>query len=111
MDKDILVEGNKLYSAETCVFVDRRTNTFLIDRGAARGEWPIGVSKKKSSGKFQANCRNTFSGKGEYLGYFDSPVDAHCAWRKRKHELACKLAEIQDDPRVSAALIRRFKGQ
>ena len=108
LDKDILIEGNKVYSAETCVFVTRMVNTFIIDRGAARGEWKIGVSWHKGAGKFQSMCKNPFTKKLEYLGYFDCEQAAHEAWRKRKLELAHELAAIQTDPRVAKALINRY---
>ena len=64
LDKDILFEGNKVYSAETCVFVSGMVNNFTIDRGAARGEWLIGVYWNKRNGKFQAQCNNPFTKKG-----------------------------------------------
>ena len=108
LDKDILIEGNKVYSAETCVFVTRMVNTFIIDRGAARGEWMIGTSWHKAAGKFQSMCKNPFTKKLEYLGYFDCEQAAHEAWRKRKLELAHELAAIQTDPRVAKALINRY---
>jgi len=47
LDKDILFEGNKLYSKETCVFVSSVVNIFTTDRGASRGEWLIGVNWSK----------------------------------------------------------------
>lgn len=108
LDKDLLFEGNKLYSPETCVFVSPMVNTFTLDRGNDRGEWMIGVSWHKGKGKFQANCSNPFTKKQEYLGYFSSELEAHEAWRKRKLELAHELAAIQEDPRVAKALIDRY---
>lgn len=107
LDKDLLFVGNKVYSAETCVFVPKEVNLFTIDRGADRGEWPIGVYRHKS-GKFQAECNNPFTKKGEYLGLFTCELEAHQEWLKRKLELAHLLAAEQTDERVAKALIERY---
>ena len=108
LDKDILFEGNKVYSPETCVFVSGMVNKFTTDSGAARGEWLIGVCWDKEKNKFQAYCNNPFTKKKEYLGYFACEQEAHNAWLKRKLELAKELAVIQTDPRVAEALINRY---
>lgn len=108
LDKDLLFEGNKVYSAETCVFVTPMVNTFTVDCGAARGEWLVGVHWSKAAGKFQSSCSNPFTKKQEYLGLFTTEQQAHNAWAKRKLELAHELAAIQTDPRVAKALIDRY---
>lgn len=108
LDKDILVAGNKIYSPKFCVFVTKTTNTFLTDRKLHRGDYPLGVSWKLNIGKYQAECSNPFSGKSEYLGVFHTAEEAHLAWRKRKHEISCQLADIQEDIRVANALRSRF---
>lgn len=108
LDKDLLSEGNKVYSQDTCVFVDKMTNSFVTDRAAARGEWPIGVCFDEQDRKFQAQCKNPFTKKYEYLGYFTCPEQAHLAWRKRKHELACQLADLQIDERVAFVLRNKY---
>jgi len=108
LDKDLLLEGNKLYSPETCVFVSPMVNKFTNDRGAARGEWLIGVCWDKKKAKFMSLCGNPFTKKQEYLGLFTCEQEAHQAWLKRKLELAHLLAAEQEDPRVAEALIRRY---
>ena len=108
LDKDLLFEGNKVYSAETCVFVTRMVNMFTTDRGNGRGEWLIGVHWSKDTNKFRSQCNNPFTKKQECLRYFDSEQEAHNEWLKRKLELAKELAAIQTDPRVAEALINRY---
>jgi hypothetical protein len=110
LDKDLLKVGNKEYNPENCVFVTKIVNTFLIDCGKARGEFPLGVTFNKKDMKFRASCRNPFTGKQEYLGSFDDPIKAHLVWKKRKHELAYQLADSEyvTDERVAQALRTRY---
>lgn len=108
LDKDLLIEGNKVYSSETCVFVSGAVNNFTTDSGATRGEWLVGVDWHKAAKKFRAKCSNPFSGEQEHLGLYTSEKEAHNAWLKRKLELAHELAAIQTDERVAKALIDRY---
>ena len=108
LDKDLLFEGNKVYSLETCVFVTKEVNLFTTDSGATRGEWLIGVHWHKKANKFVSLCSSPFTKKQEYLGMFTCEQEAHEAWLKRKIELAYELAAIQTDERVAKALIYRY---
>ena len=108
LDKDIISPGSKLYSPDTCAFVLQATNSFVIARDACRGEYPIGVSLFKRTGKYQARCNNPFTEKNEHLGYFLTQEEAHEAWRKRKHELAQLVAATESDIRVVEALKNRY---
>ncbi len=108
LDKDIIVPGNKLYSPDTCAFVLPATNSFVIASDASRGDYPIGVTLYKRTGKYSAYCENPFIRKGEHLGYFSTQEEAHEAWRKRKHELAQLVANTESDPRIVEALKKRY---
>jgi hypothetical protein len=109
LDKDLLVPGNKVYSPETCIFVSSEVNMFLVDRGASRGEWPIGVYFEKGNNKFKAQCSSIDSDKNRNLGRFDTPEEAHQAWLNCKLDQAYVLAARQTDLRVAAALISMYK--
>lgn len=109
LDKDLLFAGNKIYSPETCCFIDTQTNNFLIDRKADRGSLMLGVTSRAGSGKFTARCMNPFTRKSCFIGDFKTEIEAHLAWKARKHEFALSLAEKQSDTRASAALMVRFK--
>lgn len=104
LDKDIIIKGNKVYSPDACSFVDQATNKFIMDGASIRGNQPIGVSCCPKTGRFKAYCKNPFSLTQDYLGMYDCPNQANAAWRNKKHELACRLADIQSDERVSKAL-------
>ena len=108
LDKDLLFEGNKVYSKETCAFVTSEVNSFTSDCGASRGEWLIGVDWNKGVEKFRSKCSNPFTKKLEHLGLFLDELEAHQAWLKRKLELAHLLAAEQTDERVAKALIERY---
>ena len=108
LDKDILLEGNKVYSAETCVFVSGMVNSFTTDCGTARGELPIGVHWDKGSNKFRSQCRNPITNKKEYLGRFTCEQEAHQVWQVRKLEIAHLLAAEQTDDRVARVLVERY---
>jgi len=108
LDKDILFPGNKVYSAEKCVFISPFVNTFVVECTSLRGKWPIGVYLN-SNNKFQAQCQNGFTKVNEYLGSFDTPEEAHGAWLTRKLELDKLLAAEQGDPRVAKALVERYE--
>lgn len=110
LDKDILIKNNKVYSPETCVFIPQTVNKFLLDSGASRGNYPIGVSFNKKDGKFHSHCCNPFTKKYEYLGCFTCSNEAHLAWKSRKQKLALELADsvYVGDPRVKLALKTRY---
>lgn len=79
LDKDILKEGNKMYSPEACCFVPKFLNIFLKDN--KRGDFQLGVHMVHN-GKFKAQCR--VDGKVKCLGTFRTPEEAHCAWQTAK---------------------------
>ena len=109
LDKDVLSHGNKIYGPQTCVFVSRAVNAFVIESDASRGKYLIGVSWHKVIQKFSSTCNNPVTKKGESLGYFTSEIEAHQAWLKRKLEHAKLLAAEQNDPRVAKALVERYE--
>lgn len=109
LDKDILVLGNKTYSPDTCVFVEDKVNRFIVSDFKPAKDLPLGVSMERT--RLLARCSNPFTGKTERVGYHKTPEEAHLAWKARKHELACQLADSEyvTDDRVREALRNRYK--
>lgn len=108
LDCDLLSDGRAIYSPETCLFIPNVVNRFMADSFAIRGAYPVGVHKVTGKNCFQSRCRNPITGKKESVGYFDNPDDAHNAWRLRKHEIACMLADMQKNNLVADALRQKY---
>ena len=106
LDKDTLTLGNKVYSEDQCVFIGAALNSFLTNRKAARGPYPLGVGMWK--GRYFAYCNNPFTLRMDHLGRFSSAELAHEAWRQRKHQHACTYADMQTDQRIADALRNRY---
>lgn len=85
IDKDILVEGNKLYSENTCVLVPAALNTFFLSHNASRGLYPQGVTLH-GCGKFQASI--IIDKRARHLGLFLNIDDAFQAYKIAKEKEA-----------------------
>ena len=108
LDKDLLIDGNKVYSPETCSLVPSPINNLFLDSGAKRGEYPIGVHYSKRDNVFVA--RLNINGRKTHLGHFDSPIKASEAYQKAKKEyVKQKALEWQNriDERLFNALMAK----
>lgn len=96
LDKDLLVRGNKEYSPDTCIFVSNKVNAFLAiySPKLKESKLPIGVTKSK--GKFISQASD---GKGikVSLGTYETPEDAHNAWKKQKLSVLKDLIASEDE--------------
>jgi len=103
LDKDILIYGNKIYSADRCVFISSELNTLLGSCASVRGIYPVGVHF--ANGKFVSAIR--IKCKTTHLGRFTTVMKAHEAWQKAKAEIIEQAASEQTDERIKNALMLR----
>ena len=106
LDKDLLVKGNKIYSESTCVFIPKEINQLLVKSTASRGDYLIGVTFEKSSGKFISQI--SVNGRNVKIGRFKTEIEAFEAYKEGKENVLRGLAEkwkSQIDPRAYEALI------
>ena len=96
LDKDLLIKGNKVYSETTCVFLPQEINTLLVKNTASRGEHLIGVSWSKTNRAFKATVRRN-KGKPEYLGYFNTELEAFNAYKQAKESFIKEQANNWKD--------------
>lgn len=107
LDKDLLVQGNKLYSEDTCCLLPRDINCAILSGGIHREDLPMGVYSIKKSGKYYAAVRKY--NKNTHLGVFNTIDEAAEAYRIAKKAHLKELANLWKEaiePKVFEALIR-----
>lgn len=114
LDKDFLVENNKVYSPDTCVFLPHRLNSFTLSCGKLRGKFPVGVNYQNKpkhminelSKPYVSNISNQV-GKRTHLGRYLTPQEAHQAYLKAKlKQCEAYLVEFKDEFLIAKGLIR-----
>lgn len=91
IDKDILIKGNKVYSAETVSLVPKLINSLFTNGRKNRGDYPLGVYFDEERQKFRA-CMS-FMGDRLKLGTFDTEEEAFARYKEYKEDLINDIAE------------------
>ena len=92
LDKDILIQNNKIYSPETCCFVPERINLLFVFKN--RGELPTGVSKSRK--QYSANCSvldENNKSKRIYLGLYKTIDEAFAIYKEFKETYIKQIAD------------------
>lgn len=107
LDKDILIQSNRVYGPDTCCFVPKQLNQLLAHKRSNQGLHPTGVSYFRNRGNYIAQIG--IDGKNKTLGYFETPELAEAAYKIAKTNDIRRQAELwktQIDPRVYVALLK-----
>ena len=89
LDKDILFDGNRMYSPNTCVISPQRINMLFMKK-PNKYNLPNGI-KPSSKGRYESKYN------GKYLGVFDSIEDAIMAHDIAKSEALIQIANEYKD--------------
>lgn len=89
LDKDILFDGNRMYSPSTCVISPQRINMLFMKK-PNKYNLPNGI-KPSSKGRYESKYN------GKYLGVFDSIEDAIMAHDIAKSEALIQIANEYKD--------------
>ena len=81
LDKDLLIKGNKVYSEDYCIFIPADVNSLLVKCTASRGKHLMGVHWHKKGKAFAATVSKS-KGKREYLGLFNTEIEAFNAYKE-----------------------------
>lgn len=93
LDKDILVNGNRVYSPNTCCFVPNEIN--ILFRRLKPKPLPEGVSFSKTNSKLQSQIK--IGNKTISLGFYDNVEDAEMAYKNAKKIKFKNIAEVWKD--------------
>ncbi len=94
LDKDLLVQGNHIYSAETCCLIPQQLNK-IITTGRVRRDCMVGTFRQKQSDKWLSVL--SIDNKQVYLGSFSTELEAHKAYIKAKERLVRERAALWID--------------
>ncbi|MGP2759590.1 hypothetical protein ACTVLY_20620 [Serratia marcescens] len=104
IDKDWVVQGNREYHPDKCVWVPTKINNLLGDGRRKATNLPKGVSMDRKS--YRAQC--WVDGVRE-AKYFKNPHDAHRQWQLLKiQEFNNVLREYAFDHRLDGRVIQRM---
>lgn len=101
VDKDILIDGNKVYSPETCCLVPRELNNLFQKKGDDNG-LPTGVQQLQN-GKYRARYG------AKHIGVFKSISEASQAYQEYRLKRICELERKYHDAlsfKVSEAILQ-----
>lgn len=102
LDKDIIVPNNKVYSPDTCAFIDQALNKFFKNSTSTRGSYPQGVCWSRTNKKFSSQVK--VSGETTCLGHYDNVSEAEIAYLSIKCKLACSYRDKHPDHRVRGGI-------
>lgn len=113
LDKDLLKDGNKVYSPEFCVLIPKKLNLFFGKHTRGRGRLPQGIDDcfEKPRDKVRAQIR--VDGKSQHLGFFSEIKDAQAAYIEAKTKYARMYADLYegtvDERAIHALRTKRFE--
>ena len=92
LDKDLIDNGNTVYSPEKCEFIPSELNKFIASGCNSSKKETLGITRHGKG--FRANASNMITKKSEHLGMFKTEREAKEAWVKRKIEIAKLMKEM-----------------
>lgn len=107
LDKDLINPGNRHYSPETCCFIPKEINTAMAVKSyKERKVLSPGVTLH-TDGRFVARIRRW--GKKDYIGLFNTELEASKAYEDEKIKYLCELGIKYSVPEFIQASLQNFK--
>lgn len=117
VDKDLLIQGNKIYGPEKCCVVPQYINTMFNTAQKGTEILPIGVSRRTNTKDMKRDYERPYTARSNYnpsndgnkiyASYHETPEEAHRAWQaikldsfivylKQYSKEACYRTDVKD---------------
>lgn len=108
LDKDILFQGNKIYSPDTCVFIPKDLNCF---NRVNEGMYLQGVCWHDKTGKYRARVQDINTHERVHLGLYADEISAFLAYAEAKNKQAKAWLQklLSGEFKVDQRVIDRMK--
>lgn len=110
LDKDLLVQGNRLYAEHTCTFIPQEVNSAIVEKSKIIDGCEGGVSKRRVKGKTDYNGLYNVSFGGKYLGRTRDLDEANGLYKEYKkmyfENMADKYEELALLSSIQAEALR-----
>jgi hypothetical protein len=106
LDKDILVNGNKVYSKDTCILVPQDINILFTSCKNVRGQYPVGIYYDLRQPHYMARIRK--HGQRVFIGRYHTVEEAFHVYKTAKEQHIKDMANLYKhelDPRAYDALM------
>jgi len=111
LDKDLMVEGNRIYSPQTCKFIPHYVNTFLANKYKTNNTGYTGVIWRKRDEIYESRINDVNMNKNIYLGRFKDPLEASEAYiEARKIQCINVYNKMVKDGITDQEILNKFKG-
>lgn len=113
LDKDLLVQGNRVYSPEACCFIPASLNSILTESRSSSGDLEMGVTRRRKKGLSEYNGLYNVQYAGSYLARTKDREEANSLYKEFKklyfEELADKLEQSTTITPLQAEKLRSRK--
>lgn len=106
LDKDLLVNGNKMYGPETCCFIPKAINNLFYQSNGNHEKYGIRVINENGSVRYRPRMK--YFNSEIYLGSFETLQEAIDVYKKSKENYIKQVADKWKD-KISEKVYNRLK--
>ena len=100
LDKDLLIQGNRVYSSETCCFIPAYINALIVEKSKSVDGCEAGVTKRRKKGSQEYNGLYNVTIGGTYLARTRNLKEANSLYKEFKTLLFEEVADKYEESKM-----------